>query len=70
MNDSAGQLRALAAAAGRTVDKLEIMAALHSDGDPKTVDVHLSRIRAARPDLGAHIETVWGQGYRWTGGAL
>jgi DNA-binding response OmpR family regulator len=63
-------VRVLAAAAGRTMDKGEIMAALHSDGEPKTVDVHLSRVRAARPDLGARIETVWGQGYRWTGPKL
>lgn len=31
--------------------------------------VQIARIRKMRPDLGRQIETVWGVGYRWRGGA-
>jgi len=37
-------------------------------GDPKTVDVHVRRLREKIEDFPArsgHIETVWGMGYRW-----
>lgn len=37
-------------------------------GDPKTVDVHIRRLREKiedNPSKPAYIETVWGIGYRW-----
>lgn len=37
-------------------------------GDPKTVDVHIRRLREKiedNPSRPAYIETVWGIGYRW-----
>jgi DNA-binding response OmpR family regulator len=37
-------------------------------GDPKTVDVHVRRLREKIEDAPAksgYIETVWGMGYRW-----
>ncbi|SFG94307.1 DNA-binding response regulator, OmpR family, contains REC and winged-helix (wHTH) domain [Desulfotomaculum arcticum] len=37
-------------------------------GDPKTVDVHIRRLREKiedSPAKPAYIETVWGLGYRW-----
>lgn len=39
-------------------------------GDPKTVDVHVRRLRAKIEDDPSHpvfLETVWGTGYRWRG---
>lgn len=41
-------------------------------GDPKTIDVHIRRIREKIEDNPAQpywIETVWGVGYRWKRGA-
>jgi DNA-binding response OmpR family regulator len=40
-------------------------------GDPKTVDVHIRRIREKIEDDPSNprfIETVWGHGYRWRKG--
>jgi DNA-binding response OmpR family regulator len=37
-------------------------------GDPKTLDVHIRRLRAKIEDIPSKpyfIETVWGMGYRW-----
>lgn len=37
-------------------------------GDPKTVDVHVRRIREKTGDISGapvYIETIWGVGYRW-----
>lgn len=39
-------------------------------GDPKTVDVHVKRLRGkieGNPTQPQYIETVWGVGYRWKG---
>ncbi len=39
-------------------------------GDPKTLDVHVRRLRGKmedNPDEPVFIETVWGVGYRWRG---
>jgi DNA-binding response OmpR family regulator len=36
------------------------------DGDERTLDVHVSRIRRKLGEAGAHIATVWGVGYRLT----
>jgi DNA-binding response OmpR family regulator len=40
-------------------------------GDPKTVDVHIRRLREKiedQPSKPIYIETVWGFGYRWRKG--
>jgi DNA-binding response OmpR family regulator len=39
-------------------------------GDPKTVDVHVRRLREKieDTDIPQFIETVWGSGYRWKKG--
>jgi DNA-binding response OmpR family regulator len=34
------------------------------DGDPRTLDVHVSRLRKKLGDAGQRIATVWGVGYR------
>lgn len=36
-----------------------------SEGGFRTLDVHVSRIRKKLGDAGAHLETVWGIGYRF-----
>ena len=41
-------------------------------GDQSTVTVHIRRLREkveADPSRPAHIQTVWGVGYRWVAGA-
>ena len=38
------------------------------DGDERTLDVHVSRIRRKLGEAGAQIQTVWGIGYRLTAG--
>lgn len=39
------------------------------DGDERTLDVHVSRIRRKLGAAAAQIQTVWGIGYRMTSGA-
>jgi DNA-binding response OmpR family regulator len=34
------------------------------DGDERTLDVHVSRLRRKLGDAGKHVATVWGVGYR------
>ena len=34
------------------------------DGDERTLDVHVSRLRRKLGDAGKRIATVWGVGYR------
>ena len=39
------------------------------DGDGRTLDVHVSRLRRKLGEAGRHIVTVWGVGYRLEEGA-
>ena len=39
------------------------------DGDERSLDVHVSRLRRKLGDAGRQITTVWGVGYRLEGGA-
>jgi two-component system response regulator MtrA len=39
------------------------------DGDERTLDVHVSRLRRKLGEAGRHIVTVWGVGYRLEDGA-
>lgn len=56
---------------GRAFSRDEILNAVWGEdyvGDPKTVDVHVRRLREKIEDDPAkpeYIETVWGMGYRW-----
>ncbi|WP_311295103.1 helix-turn-helix domain-containing protein [Paenibacillus sp. MER TA 81-3] len=49
-------------------DLLNLIWGVNFVGDPKTVDVHVRKLRekieddCSKPRL---IETVWGRGYRW-----
>lgn len=62
-------VRLIRARRGRTISAGAIAEALGWEtGEPSTercVVVQICKIRKARPDLGAHIETVFGAGYRW-----
>lgn len=61
-------VRALHAARGRIVTPETLLVVIGSDGCANAISVLLSNIEKARPDLGAVIANVWGDGYRWTGG--
>jgi hypothetical protein len=61
-------LVALVARAGRVLSRgflLQHVWAYHADVTSRTVDWHVSSLRQRLGELGAHIVTVRGAGYRW-----
>jgi DNA-binding response OmpR family regulator len=64
-------LAALARRPGAAVSRASLVDAVLDpgrDGDERTLDVHVSRIRRKLGEAGALITTVWGVGYRLTEG--
>ena len=60
---------------GRALDRNEMLNAIWGAnyfGEPKTLDVHIRRLREKledNPSEPDYIKTVWGRGYRWQPGA-
>ncbi|MEM7516882.1 MAG: helix-turn-helix domain-containing protein [Planctomycetota bacterium] len=65
-------VRAVQSAGGRLVNQESLLGAISvpSSDEPniRSVAVIACKVRAKRPDLGAQILTVWGQGFRWEEG--
>ena len=63
--------RTIERADGRMLNRGTLIDALYwdKDRDPvdKIIDIYICKIRRSRPDVGAHIKTVVGGGYRWEG---
>lgn len=63
-------VRTLQAAPGQVFSQLRLSDLIANNPldppAPKIADVIVCKVRRLRPDLGQHIQTVWGQGYRWT----
>ena len=64
-------LAALMAAPGRVFSRAQLLDVLGAeDGVERTVDVHVRNLRVkieAAPTTPAHVETVFGVGYRFAG---
>jgi len=60
---------------GRALERNEMLNAIWGEnyyGEPKTLDVHIRRLREKledNPSEPEYIKTVWGRGYRWQPGA-
>jgi DNA-binding response OmpR family regulator len=60
---------------GRALERNEMLNAVWGEnyyGEPKTLDVHIRRLREKledNPSEPDYIKTVWGRGYRWQPGA-
>ena len=63
--------RTIEHAAGRILTRGNLITGLywdrHCEPIDKIIDIFICHIRRLRPDIGAHIVTVWGVGYRWEG---
>ncbi len=60
-------LRAFATSGGRVLSRRELLARVWGDdyiGGPRTVDIHVRRLRAKLPEIADRIQTVRGVGYR------
>ncbi len=68
-----GLLRMLIKNSGRAFSRDELLNEVWGYdfvGDPKTVDVHVRRLREKIEDISGaplYLETIWGVGYRWRG---
>ena len=61
-------LRTLIEAGGRVLSRQQLLEMVWGPdyyGDPRTVDVHIARLRDRLQTAGAYIKTVKGTGYRW-----
>ena len=68
-------LQALMEASGRALSRVDLLGVLGvgDDGSERTVDSHVRNLRTkveADPRVPAHVETVFGMGYRFAAGAL
>ncbi|MEM7515433.1 MAG: hypothetical protein AAF368_00725, partial [Planctomycetota bacterium] len=66
-------VRAVQSAGGRLVNHESLLGAIAvpslDEPNIKAVSVIACKVRAKRPDLGAQILTVWGEGFRWEEGS-